>query len=970
MGVFKKAVVTEKGQALLTKSIAGLCNMEFTKVSLGDSMLTGDLASMVDIGSVKQSSAIAYAIIKDATTVSFETTFTNQHLTQGYYVRNIGLYAKDPDEGEILYSISVADESVATASWMPAFSGMYVNSLLIELVTAVSNSANVNVMVDPTLYVTVDQLNSKADRIALNEKRELELMSGDVVLSSAQLPVKLGDFANDVGYITRAVADLLNYYSKAESYTKEEVNDLVSAIPKFKIQPVSSLPTEDISEATVYLLSDGEKSGNLYTEYIYVKGAWECLGSQEVDLSGYAKIFDVKQLSEQIDNVTPQMFGAVGDGVHDDTDAIQTALNKGGVIFFPSGRYKVTRQLNATKACTIKMDRPYPSRYHADYPIGGDEINWGARIETYATGGYGLYAVAGVSVDGLYIRAMNGFTGVVFKYDGTFDIDNPSAYTSTYPTTDRLKHIRIDNEVSTTVPESLFDFMPYSAYGMIVEDVIIGSNHTRQFATYGMRIVVPKVTDANGANIGWANGIYVRDVVVDIHAKYPLYLDNQGFQAKAWRFSNLAIQAQQFKSGYVIPNHENAVYIKGFSDAYFAGCKVWDILSSEDLAEKGVTQFTNGVIYTSGLSDITAFGNDSVFDGIDTVLTEALTRANELNLAKLTVTVATDGSTGNHTVYMSDGAITKTFVIPATSLSNEQIANGITQWMEENADPKEIVGTNKLDPAGCFDGSLDGGSETASDYYWSTGYIPVSKGDVVRFYDTQTPPVARTVTRYYLFNSNKNALNGGSSITPSGNTVTIELEDTAYIRIVVGKTGTWGIAFADRSKCMVTVNTTLGSYEPYTVTMSGGIASYIDLEAIASMIDLTDYAKKSEIPTKTSQLIDDVGYATGGVEITSGNPAKSSTVLTLNPNAEEISIYTAEESDDRYQPKGDYLTQHQSLSGYAKTADHYTKTESDKKYLTAVPNEYITEEKLTAKAETWTFTLENGSTVTKEVVLA
>ena len=50
-----------------------------------------------------------------------------------------------------------------------------------------------------------------------------------------------------------------------------------------------------------------------------------------------------------------------------------------------------------------------------------------------------------------------------------------------------------------------------------------------------------------------------------------------------------------------------------------------------------------------------------------------------------------------------------------------------------------------------------------------------------------------------------------------------------------------------------------------------------------------------------------------------------------------------------------FLTQHQSLTGYAKTADHYTKTESDNKYqpkgsyLTSVPSEYVTETELTSK---------------------
>ena len=45
---------------------------------------------------------------------------------------------------------------------------------------------------------------------------------------------------------------------------------------------------------------------------------------------------------------TPQDFGAVADGVNDDSDAIQEAINalpNGGIVFFPTGRYKVTKTL-------------------------------------------------------------------------------------------------------------------------------------------------------------------------------------------------------------------------------------------------------------------------------------------------------------------------------------------------------------------------------------------------------------------------------------------------------------------------------------------------------------------------------------------------------------------------------------------------------------------------------------------------
>ena len=98
-------------------------------------------------------------------------------------------------------------------------------------------------------------------------------------------------------FITRLVDDLVNYYTKSETYTKTEIDNMVSAIPKFAIQVVNSLPTQNISPTTVYLLtSQTQENGNLYTEYLYVGNSWELLGSQTVDLSGYYTAAEVDAL--------------------------------------------------------------------------------------------------------------------------------------------------------------------------------------------------------------------------------------------------------------------------------------------------------------------------------------------------------------------------------------------------------------------------------------------------------------------------------------------------------------------------------------------------------------------------------------------------------------------------------------------------------------------------------------------------
>lgn len=55
--------------------------------------------------------------------------------------------------------------------------------------------------------------------------------------------------------------------------------------------------------------------------------------------------------------VTPQMFGAVGDGVADDTEALQKALNYGKSVVLSAGTYRTTRTLTVPYGCTISGDK-------------------------------------------------------------------------------------------------------------------------------------------------------------------------------------------------------------------------------------------------------------------------------------------------------------------------------------------------------------------------------------------------------------------------------------------------------------------------------------------------------------------------------------------------------------------------------------------------------------------------------------
>ena len=67
-------------------------------------------------------------------------------------------------------------------------------------------------------------------------------------------------------------------------------------------------------------------------------------GSLETEkFTEYAKKKIVK------DYVTPQMYGAVGDGVTDDTEAILSAINSGNAVIVPNGTYRITRHIEINK---------------------------------------------------------------------------------------------------------------------------------------------------------------------------------------------------------------------------------------------------------------------------------------------------------------------------------------------------------------------------------------------------------------------------------------------------------------------------------------------------------------------------------------------------------------------------------------------------------------------------------------------
>ena len=162
MAEFKRVVITRKGQALMAKLMSGSGTTHFTAIKVSDSSFNEDqLEGLTSIGNVKQTVSISKVGRTNNVAAEVEGAISNTNLTVGYYMRTLGLYAQDPDEGEILYAVTIASQ----AGYMPPFNGKTTSGAFFRITTTIGNADNLNVQVNPSAVATIGEINDLQKQI-------------------------------------------------------------------------------------------------------------------------------------------------------------------------------------------------------------------------------------------------------------------------------------------------------------------------------------------------------------------------------------------------------------------------------------------------------------------------------------------------------------------------------------------------------------------------------------------------------------------------------------------------------------------------------------------------------------------------------------------------------------------------------------------------------------------------------------
>jgi hypothetical protein len=143
--------LTDAGYQLQVKAQTGT-TLNFTRVALGDGVLSNDtsLNTMSALLSEKQTSKISSVTANDGA-AEIKVYFSNKDLTESYYLRELGVFAKDSATGkEILYAVANAGDA---ADYMPAYGGSETIEQVFTIELSTGNAANVTAIFAESIYV-------------------------------------------------------------------------------------------------------------------------------------------------------------------------------------------------------------------------------------------------------------------------------------------------------------------------------------------------------------------------------------------------------------------------------------------------------------------------------------------------------------------------------------------------------------------------------------------------------------------------------------------------------------------------------------------------------------------------------------------------------------------------------------------------------------------------------------------------
>jgi len=165
MAQFNGMTLTKGGRELLAKALTGKL-LNFVRVTAGDGLLTEgqDKYEMTELVQPVLDLPITSLKVTGVGIATIKALASNEHLETPFFIRELGLFAQDPDTlEEILYGYCNAADR---ADYLPAGGGPDLVQYLLSLVTVIEQAQNVTAVISEGLvWATHEEVDDKIDSL-------------------------------------------------------------------------------------------------------------------------------------------------------------------------------------------------------------------------------------------------------------------------------------------------------------------------------------------------------------------------------------------------------------------------------------------------------------------------------------------------------------------------------------------------------------------------------------------------------------------------------------------------------------------------------------------------------------------------------------------------------------------------------------------------------------------------------------
>ena len=305
---FTKTRLTDKGLALLAKTGVSV-TVTKVKTGNGEYQTDADIGAMTELKSEKQEFKITSTQKKTDTTYAIKFVMSNKELAEDYLFTEIGIYASDPDGGEILYAVCYAENK--DADMIRKYSGLYEFKAIIVLNIQV-NAGGVVKVVEQGLYALAEDLEElraevgdKVDKeegkgLSHNDftdadKKKLDGMVIDSELSeTSENPVKNSVIKKHIDDIEKTLKE--EYLTKKDVLTSVNIESLKEYVGKVNIADIyrpdryilefsreqydDSDPLRNVLKAgTIFYVNESVSidvaTGNITSQFVFPAGYYE-----------------------------------------------------------------------------------------------------------------------------------------------------------------------------------------------------------------------------------------------------------------------------------------------------------------------------------------------------------------------------------------------------------------------------------------------------------------------------------------------------------------------------------------------------------------------------------------------------------------------------------------------------------------------------------------------------------------------